>query len=191
MPSDPSPLTAAFFARDAETVARELIGVGLYVDGVGGAIVEVEAYDRHDPASHTFNGLTKRNAAMFGPPGCAYVYRIYGVHWCLNFVCGAEPNGSAVLIRAIEPLAGLEVMGERRRTFQHRRLCAGPGRLCEALAVTGALDGASLFRPPLALFAAPDIAPLVVGKRIGVTKGAETPWRFGLGGSAFLSQPFR
>ena len=186
-----TPLSAAFFARDVEAVARELIGFGLYVDGVGGTIVEVEAYDRQDPASHTYNGPTKRNAAMFGPSGHAYVYRIYGAHWCLNFVCGAEPTGSAVLIRAIEPLTGLDVMSERRGTTQPRLLCSGPGRLCQALGVTNAMDGASLDRTPFELHAATEPAPLVIGQRIGITKGVETPWRFGRAGSAYLSRPFR
>jgi DNA-3-methyladenine glycosylase len=183
-------LPNGFFAREVTEVARDLIGVGLFVDGVGGTIVEVEAYDHLDPASHAFNGPTARNAAMFGPPGHAYVYRIYGVHWCLNFVCGVQP-GSAVLIRALEPTTGVEVMAERRGTASPKLLCSGPGRLCQALGVTGALTGAALDAPPFALAAAPEAHEVVVGVRIGITKGADTPWRFGRAGSPFLSRPFR
>ncbi|MDB5684686.1 MAG: DNA-3-methyladenine glycosylase, partial [Sphingomonas bacterium] len=147
-------LDAAFFARDVVTVARALIGARLLVDGVGGIIVETEAYHHEDPASHSFNGPTPRNAAMFGPPGRAYVYRSYGIHWCLNFVCEAEGSGSAVLLRAIEPDHGLEVMRARRGLGDDRLLCAGPGRLTQALGVTGAIDGAPLDAPPFALAAA-------------------------------------
>jgi DNA-3-methyladenine glycosylase len=182
-----------FFARRPEVVARALIGVRLTVDGVGGRIVETEAYDAADPASHSFRGPTARNAAMFGPPGRAYVYRIYGLHWCLNVVCSAPgETGGAVLIRALEPDAGIETMIARRGTADIRRLCGGPGRLCQALAVTGELDGAALDAPPFALVTAA-AAPFEVaaGPRIGITKGAETPWRFGLSGSPFLSAPFR
>jgi DNA-3-methyladenine glycosylase len=181
---------ADFFARDVALVARDLIGAELLVDGVGGTIVEVEAYDHLDPASHSFRGPTARNASMFGPPGRAYVYRIYGVHWCLNIVSGAHP-GAAVLIRALEPAAGVGIMGERRGTASPRLLCSGPGRLCQALGVTGALDGVALDAPPFSLKAQNRAHDLIVGARIGVSKGAETPWRFGLAGSPFLSRPFR
>ncbi|HST92672.1 MAG TPA: DNA-3-methyladenine glycosylase [Brevundimonas sp.] len=183
----------SFFARRPEVVARALIGARLTVGGVGGVIVETEAYDANDPASHSFRGPTARNAAMFGPPGRAYVYRIYGLHWCLNFVCSAAAEtGGAVLIRALAPDAGVETMIARRGTTDMRRLCAGPGRLCQALAVTGELDAAPLDAPPFVL--GPQAAgevEVVVGPRIGITKGAETPWRFGLSGSPFLSTPFR
>ncbi len=179
-------LSAAFFARASPIVARDLIGVGLLVDGVGGAIVEVEAYALDDPASHSFNGPTPRNAAMFGPPGRAYVYRSYGVHWCLNFVCS---EASAVLIRAIEPLYGLDVMAERRGRSDPRLLCSGPGRLCQALGITRAHDGLPLDQPPFELEAAEGAPALAVGPRIGITKAAEVPWRFGLAGSRFLSRP--
>ena len=182
-------LAADFFARDAVTVAKALIGVRLLVDGIGGIVVETEAYDRDDPASHSFGGQTKRNAVMFGPPGRAYVYRIYGAHWCLNAVCGGEPRG-AVLIRALEPTDGLAMMAERRGTDQPRLLCSGPGKLCQALAVTRAHDGAPFDAPPFALFA-PDRAPdLAIGPRIGLSKAVDTPWRFGAAGSPFLSRPF-
>jgi DNA-3-methyladenine glycosylase len=183
-------LDRAFFVRPAAAVAPDLIGAILRIDGVGGLIVETEAYDQADPASHSFTGPTPRNASMFGPPGCAYVYRSYGLHWCLNVVCNAEGHGGAVLIRALEPLYGLERMVERRGTDAPRRLCSGPGRLCQALAVTKGLDGAPLDRPPFALHpraAAPEIA---IGPRIGISKAVEVPWRFGLAGSSFLSRPF-
>ena len=184
-----TPLGLDFFARDAVTVAKALIGVRLLVDGVGGAIVETEAYDRDDPASHSFNGETKRNAVMFGPPGYAYVYRIYGAHWCLNAVCGGEPRG-AVLIRALEPTDGLAAMAERRGTDQAKLLCSGPGKLCQALAVTHAHNGDRYDAPPFALFPADRAYDLATGPRIGLTKAAETPWRFGAAGSPFLSRPF-
>ena len=183
-------LTRGFFKRPAAVVARKLIGTMLLVDGIGGIIVETEAYDREDPASHSFGGKTVRNAAMFGPPGHAYVYRSYGIHWCLNFVCD-ERVGSAVLIRALAPELGLEVMRERRRLSDVRLLCAGPGRLCEALAITRAHDGLPLDRAPFMLEHAREDPDVVVGPRIGIARGVETPWRFGLAGSPFLSRPFR
>jgi DNA-3-methyladenine glycosylase len=183
-------LTAGFFADPAARVARKLIGATLLVDGVGGVIVETEAYDRDDPASHSFGGETPRNASMFGPPGRAYVYRSYGIHWCLNVVCG-ERAGSAVLIRALAPAVGLDVMSERRRLADVRLLCAGPGRLCEALAITRAHDGLPLDRPPFVLAPAASAPDVVAGPRIGIARGVETPWRFGLAGSPFLSRPFR
>jgi DNA-3-methyladenine glycosylase len=181
-------LSAAFFARDVQIVARELIGVGLLVDGVGGRIVETEAYAPNDPASHSFVGPTPRNAAMFGPSGGVYVYRIYGIHSCLNFTVGL---GSAVLIRAIEPAAGIEHMVHRRGTTDLRRLCAGPGMLCQALDVDRRLNGALLDAPPFHLSMAAGPLSVTVGTRIGISKGVETPWRFGLAGSRFLSRPFR
>lgn len=183
-------LTRSFFARDVATVARELIGVSLLVDGVGGIIVETEAYDQPDPASHSFRGVTARNAVMFGPPGGAYVYRSYGIHWCLNFVCEDESVGAAVLIRALEPMAGIEVMAERRGIADIRRLCAGPGRLTQALGIDIRLNGTSLDRPPFRLEKAHVAAETLEGRRIGITQGAETPWRFGLAGSPYLSRAF-
>jgi DNA-3-methyladenine glycosylase len=180
-------LEPAFFARPSPAVARDLIGARLLVDGVGGAIVEVEAYAPDDPASHSFNGPTPRNAAMFGPPGRAYVYRSYGIHWCVNLVC---EGASAVLIRAIEPEQGLDVMAERRGVSDVRLLCAGPGRLCQALAITRAHDGLPLDQPPFELYAAEGAPALAVGPRIGISKAVEVPWRFGLAGSRFLSRAF-
>jgi DNA-3-methyladenine glycosylase len=177
-------------ACPAPEVARVLIGMRLFVDGVGGQVVETEAYDRDDPASHSFGGRTVRNASMFGPPGHAYVYRSYGMHWCLNLVCGAAP-GSAVLIRALEPERGLDAMRARRGEVAPRDLCRGPGRLCQALAITGALDGRSMDVPPFAVLDRTNIPQVVAGPRIGITRGVETAWRFGVAGSRFLSHPIR
>jgi len=183
-------LRKSFFGRSVHEVAPELVGATLLVDGVGGRIVEVEAYDREDPAAHGFRGRTARNASMFGPPGHAYVYRSYGIHWCLNLVCEEEGTASAVLIRALEPTHGLDVMAARRATPEPRLLCSGPGRLCQALAVTGEHDGAALDRPPFELYAREDVE-VAVGPRIGITKALERPWRYGEAGSSFLSRPIR
>jgi DNA-3-methyladenine glycosylase len=153
-------------------------------------VVESEAYDRHDPASHAFRGRTARNASMFGPVAHAYVYRSYGIHWCLNLVCGIEPSGSAVLIRALEPTAGIPVMQQRRSLSDPRQLCSGPGRLCQALNITGALDGRALDVAPFEIKDSSAIVDIISGSRIGITRGVELPWRFGLAGSAFLSRNF-
>jgi DNA-3-methyladenine glycosylase len=185
----PAALSRGFFEREVAQVARDLIGVRLLVGDVGGIIVEAEAYDRGDPASHSHGGRTVRNAAMFGPVGHAYVYRSHGLHWCLNLVCGMEPGG-AVLVRALEPAVGLELMRARRGIGDARRLCAGPGRLCQALAVDGTHDGVALDGPPFRLEARPAPVEIVVGTRIGLTRGVDTPWRFGLAGSRFLSRQF-
>ena len=183
-------LTRDFFARSVHVVAPELIGVELLVDGVGGVIVETEAYDHEDPAAHGYRGRTERNAAMFGPPGHAYVYRSYGIHWCVNFVCEGEGVAAAVLIRALEPTQGIGTMRRRRGLDDERLLCAGPGRLCQALAITRAHDGRPLDRPPFAL--EPRVEPRVVrGPRIGISRAVEQPWRYGLAGSRFLSRPLR
>ena len=186
----PAVLPLSSFARDVVQVARDLIGTRLLFDGVGGVIVETEAYDHEDPASHSYSGRTARNAAMFGPAGHAYVYRSYGLHWCLNLVCGVEPLGSAVLIRAVEPTAGLELMRARRGTDDVRQLCAGPGRLCQALGVTGTHDGLALDAPPFRIEGRSGSVEIVVGPRIGITRSADTPWRFGLARSPFLSRRF-
>ena len=155
-------------------------------------IVEAEAYDHTDPASHCYNGRrTARNESMFGPAGHAYVYRSYGVHWCLNFVCGAEPMGGAVLIRALEPVAGIAAMKKRRGDFKLTQLCAGPGRLTQALGITDALDGKPLNAPPFSLHPTTRSIELSIGPRIGITRAMELPWRFGLKGSPFLSRRFR
>jgi DNA-3-methyladenine glycosylase len=185
MPS--SALSPAFFDRHVCLVARGLIGAALFVGETGGTIVEVEAYDRDDPASHAYRGPTPRNQVMFGPPGRAYVYRSYGVHWCLNFVC--KP-GSAVLIRALEPTEGAGIMRERRRRDDIRLLCSGPGRLCQALGIDSETNGLALDEPPFRILAAPSPLDPVIGTRIGITRGVETLWRYGLNGSRFLSRPF-
>jgi DNA-3-methyladenine glycosylase len=169
--------------------ARALVGAELTLHGVGGRIVETEAYDIEDSASHSFRGPTPRNAAMFGPVGRAYVYRSHGLHWCLNFVCGPQAGG-AVLIRAIEPLHGLEVMAERRGLADPRALCSGPGKLCQALGVTKAQDHLPLTEAPFTLTQARALAEVIAGPRIGITRGVDTPWRFGLARSRFISRPF-
>lgn len=182
-------METAFFDQPADTVARGLIGATLFVDGVGGRIVETEAYDALDPASHSFRGPTVRNAPMFGPPGRAYVYRIYGLHWCFNIVCDGADRGSAVLIRALEPTRGLERMRTRRMSETPRLLCAGPGRLCQALGIDGGLSGAPVSGLPFAL-ALPSIPVSVVqGRRIGLRVGVEARRRYAAAGSRFLSRP--
>jgi DNA-3-methyladenine glycosylase len=184
-------LTRAFFARSVHEVAPDLIGATFLVDGAGGPIVEVEAYHHTDPAAHSFRGPTARNAVMFGPPGHAYVYRSYGIHWCVNFVCEGEHSAAAVLIRALMPTAGLAAMRRRRGVTDERVLCSGPGRLCEALAITGAYNGLALDEAPFALFARAAPVEVVAGPRIGISKAADLPWRYGWAGSRFLSKPFR
>ncbi len=179
-----------FFARSSHEVAPDLIGVTLLVDGVGGPIVEVEAYDQDDPASHSFNGRTSRNAVMFGPAGYAYVYRSYGIHWCLNVVCAEPGRAEAVLIRALQPEHGLDAMRQRRGVEGERALCSGPGKLCQALAVTGAHDGLPLDEPPFELIARTEPAAIATGTRVGLTKAADRPWRYGLAGSPYLSRRF-
>jgi DNA-3-methyladenine glycosylase len=184
------PMKAKDFAGDSHGLARLLIGATLLVDGVGGRIVETEAYDRDDAASHSFSGPTPRNAAMFGPPGRAYVYRSYGIHWCLNFVCREKGHGAGVLIRAIEPLQGIELMRERRGLQDVRLLCSGPGRVGQALGITHELNGARLDQPPFEVLAAPEAQEIVAGPRIGISRAMDVHWRFGLAGSRFLSRAF-
>lgn len=170
---------------NALELAPRLIGMELLVEGVGGTIVETEAYLADDPASHSFRGPTRTNAAMFGPAWHAYVYRSYGLHWCFNVV--ATGNG-AVLIRALEPRHGIEIMRTRRGAMI--QLCNGPGRLTQALGLSGIHDGKSLDLPPFALIERPCEPGIICGPRIGISKAADYPWRFGLAGSRFLSRPF-
>jgi DNA-3-methyladenine glycosylase len=181
----------ADFRQPAEILARHLIGAVLLVDGVGGRIVETEAYDALDPASHSFRGPTARNAPMFGPPGRAYVYRIYGLHWCFNIVCDAERSGSAVLIRALAPTTGVHLMQARRNQRGMGALCSGPGKLCQALAIDARLNGALVTAAPFTLRGPVQPIPTVQGPRIGITAGRDTPWRFVEAGSPFLSRPMR
>jgi DNA-3-methyladenine glycosylase len=190
MPKAPL-LRRSFFARSVHEVAPELIGATFLFDGVGGRIVEVEAYHHTDPAAHSFRGPTERNAVMFGPPGFAYVYRSYGIHWCVNFVCEPAGSASAVLIRAIEPLRGLAKMRRRRGVSEERLLCAGPGRVCEALGISHRHNALALDAPPFELRRRSETVELAIGPRIGITKAVDHPWRYGLAGSRFLSKPFR
>lgn len=178
------------FSTSSHEVARRLIGVTLLINGVGGRIVETEAYDREDPASHSFSGPTPRNAAMFGAPAHAYVYRSYGIHWCLNFVCREAGHGAGVLLRALEPTIGIEIMQQRRGTTDLRLLCAGPGRLGQALGVTRAYNGLPLDAPPFQLLSPDAAVEVVSGVRIGISKAMDVPWRYGLAGSRFLSRRF-
>jgi DNA-3-methyladenine glycosylase len=187
----PRLLNRRFFARSVHAVAPDLIGATLLCRGVGGIIVEVEAYHHTDPAAHSYRGRTPRNAVMFGPPGYAYVYRSYGIHWCLNFVCEAEGSASAVLIRALQPTEGLATMRRRRAVKDERLLCSGPGRLCQALAITGDQNGLALAPPWFELRARARVPEIAVGPRIGISVAVEHPWRYGLAGSPFLSKPFR
>ena len=184
------PIAGSDFSVSSLQLARALIGTLLLVDGVGGRIVETEAYDADDPASHSHGGPRPRNASMFGPPGHAYVYRSYGIHWCLNFVCREAGHGAGVLIRALEPTAGLDVMRRRRGLQDERLLCAGPGRVGQALGITRELDGRPLDRPPFELRAAQAPCEVLSGVRIGISKAQDMPWRFGLAGSRFLSRRF-
>ena len=184
------PLKRAFFARSVHEVAPDLIGATLLVDGVGGIIVEVEAYHHTDPAAHSFRGPTPRNRVMFGPPGFSYVYRSYGIHWCMNLVCEKQGSASAVLIRALQPTHGMSAMRRRRGLHDERSLCSGPGKLTEALGITDAHNGLALDMPPIALHARASKPEIVGGMRIGITKAVELPWRYGLKGSRFLSKPF-
>src|SRR6185437_7600532 len=177
----------AFFDREAAVVAPQLLGATLLYNGVGGRIAEVEAYHPTDPASHSFSGPTPRNKSMFGPPARVYVYRSYGIHWCVNFVCG---NASAILIRAVEPTIGIDVMRRRRGVEAVEALCSGPGKVCQALGITGADNGRPLGAPPFAVTVAPGQGPFHVGKRIGISKAVDVPWRFGVRGSRFLSRRF-
>jgi DNA-3-methyladenine glycosylase len=180
-----------FFDRSVHEVAPDLIGCGLFFAGVGGVIVECEAYEREDPASHSFVGLTDRTAIMFGPPGRAYVYLSYGIHQLLNFVCEGEGEAAAVLIRALEPTVGLERMQDRRPAAKtDLDLCSGPGKLTEAIGVSLTQNGSRLDRDPFQLFApAGELPAVVTSPRVGITKAVEQPWRFSAAGSPYVSRP--
>lgn len=184
-------LDLAFFDRSVHDVARELIGCQLFFDGVGGTIVETESYERDDPACHAYVGLTDRTEVLFGPPGRAYVYLSYGIHSLLNFVAEPEGEAAAVLIRALEPSAGLEAMRERRGERPDGELCSGPGKLTEALGIGLERNGAEIVRDPFLLLGPKGPPPVVVtGPRIGITKAVERPWRFCAAGSRFVSRPW-
>ena len=186
----PRRLRKSFFDRSVHEVAPELIGATLLFNGAGGIIVEVEAYHHTDPAAHSFRGPTPRNKVMFGPPGFTYVYRSYGIHWCVNFVCEKEGSASAVLIRALRPTHGIPAMRRRRGLHDERSLCSGPGKLTEALGMTDVHNGLPLDGAPIALHAHPNKPDIVAGVRVGITKAVELPWRYGLKDSKFLSRPF-
>lgn len=187
----PRRLTRSFFDRSVHQVAPDLIGASFLFDGAGGLIVEVEAYHHTDPAAHSYRGETPRNAVMFGPPGFAYVYRSYGIHWCVNFVCEAKGSASAILLRAIQPTQGVAAMKRRRGLEDERLLCSGPGRLCEALAITRHHNALPLDRAPFELRERSGPVEIMAGPRIGITRAVDLPWRYGLKGSRFLSRPFR
>jgi DNA-3-methyladenine glycosylase len=184
-------LSRAFFARSVHDVARDLVGCRLFFDGAGGTIVETESYERDDPACHAYVGLTDRTEVLFGPPGRAYVYLSYGIHSLLNAVAEPEGEAAAVLIRALEPTAGLEAMRERRGDRPDGELCSGPGKLTEALGVGLEHNGADLARDPFLLLPPSGPSPaLVAGPRVGITKATERPWRFCAAGSSFVSRPW-
>jgi DNA-3-methyladenine glycosylase len=180
-----------FFARSVQEVAPDLIGTTFLSAGAGGVVVEVEAYDHEDPAAHGYGGRTQRNASMFGPPGHAYVYRSYGIHWCVNFVCEDVGVAAAALIRALEPTHGVDVMRARRGVEDVRALCSGPGKLCQALGITGEHDGLPLDRPPFELLPRAEPVSVVRSPRVGITKAVDEPWRYTLAGSRYLSRGLR
>jgi DNA-3-methyladenine glycosylase len=184
-------LGVAFFARSVHDVARDLVGCGLFYDGCGGTIVETESYERDDPACHAYVGLTPRTETLFGPPGRAYVYLSYGIHSLLNAVAEPEGAAAAVLIRALQPTAGLEAMRERRGRRPDADLCSGPGKLTEALGIDLDANGADLGADPFELRARPPgwRGEILTGPRVGITKAVERPWRYCLAGSPFVSKP--
>jgi DNA-3-methyladenine glycosylase len=165
------------------------VGWTLLVDGVGGIVVETEAYEPDDPASHSFGGSTPRNATMFGPAGRLYVYRSYGVHWCANVVCAEEGVGAAALLRALEPTTGVDVMRSRRGLDDVRLLASGPGRLTHALGISAAHDGLDLGKPPFELDPPRAGVEVVASPRVGITRAADLLWRYSLAGSSFVSRP--
>jgi DNA-3-methyladenine glycosylase len=186
-----SRLTAEFFDRSVHLVARELIGCRLFYGDCGGVIVETESYERDDPACHAYVGLTERTEVLFGPPGRAYVYLSYGIHSLLNFVAEPEGEAAAVLIRALAPTTGVDSMRARRGERPDRDLCSGPGKLTEALGIDLSQNGADLSSDPFLLLARQDgwRGQVIAGRRVGITKAVERPWRFGLAGSPHVSKP--
>jgi DNA-3-methyladenine glycosylase len=186
----PRRLRKSFFARSVHDVAPELIGATFLFGNTGGVIVEVEAYHHTEAAAHSYGGQTERNAVMFGPPGYAYVYRSYGLHWCVNFVCEGAGSAAAVLMRALEPTTGLPLMRRRRGLREARLLCSGPGRLTQAMGITHAHNGLALDEAPFSLLSRTEEPEILTGPRIGITKAADLPWRYGLQ-SRHLSKPFR
>jgi|SRR5450759_1228170 len=186
--SSPAFLPSEFFARSAHELGPELLGATLLVNGVGGVLVELEIYDQSDPASHSYRGPTERNASMFGPPGHAYVYRSYGVHWCLNIVCSPPGEASALLVRALEPTHGVELMIKRRGVSDASKLCSGPGKLCQALAVAGEHDGLALDAFPFQVVAREREPEIVRCERVGITRARERLWRLCVAGSPYLSR---
>jgi DNA-3-methyladenine glycosylase len=187
----PRRLHQDFFARSVHEVAPDLIGATVLFKGAGGIIVEVEAYHHTEPAAHSYNGRTERNAVMFGPPGYLYVYRSYGIHWCMNFVCEKDGSAAAVLIRALQPTVGIRAMQKRRGVKEERQLCSGPGKVCQALGITRSHNALPLDAKPFELFAREAPVKIVRGPRIGITKAIEKNWRYGLKNSKFLSKPFK
>ena len=183
-------LDEAFFARPVAQVAPELLGCVIEIGDLAGEIVEVERYQQDDPASHSFHGPTPRAAVMFGPPGRLYVYRSYGIHWCANVVCEPEGHGAAVLIRAVAPTRGLDVMRQRRGPVDDRRLCSGPGRLCQAFGIDGSMNASVLGAGPVRLRAGVPVPDIAIGPRIGISVATEQPWRLGVAGSPHLSRRF-
>ena len=183
-------LDEAFFARSAAEFAPDLLGCVIEVGDLAGEIVEVERYQQDDPASHSFRGPTPRAAVMFGPPGRLYVYRSYGIHWCANIVCEPQGRGAAVLLRAVAPTRGLDVMRERRGVVDERSLCSGPGRLCQAFGIDGSMNASPVGHGPVRVLAGVGVADVLVGPRIGISVAVAQPWRFGVGGSPHLSRPF-
>ncbi|NTE88019.1 DNA-3-methyladenine glycosylase [Agrobacterium rubi] len=180
-------VSQSFYLRDSVAVAKDLIGCEFRVHNTAGIIVETEAYRPDDPASHSFSGPTPRNRAMFGDHGHLYVYRSYGLHWCANIVC---TPGSAVLIRAIEPTDGIDLMKLRRNTADIVNLCSGPGKLTQAFGITRDMDGLPVTRDPITVTRQTGTITTIAGSRIGISKGIEQPWRFGLADSRFLSRKF-
>ncbi len=180
---------AAFYDRPVLEVARDLLGCIVEHEGTSGVIVETEAYHHSEPACHAYVGLTARTSTLYGPPGRTYVYRSYGIHALLNAVCEPEGEGAAVLIRALEPLDGIELMRERRGLQPVEQLCSGPGKLTQALGIDLSLNGSSLLDGPIRLHREEPLEA-VVGTRVGITKAAALPWRFCAAGSRHVSRPW-